>query len=55
MLISDLRQRLRALGANPTHESRLLRHWVQCLPLDGGKRQFRHGIGTFFPQNETRP
>lgn len=38
MLISDLRQRLRALGANPTHESRVLRHWVQNLPLDAGKQ-----------------
>lgn len=37
MLISDLRQRLRALGANPDHESRVLRHWVQLLPLDGGQ------------------
>jgi 23S rRNA (adenine2503-C2)-methyltransferase len=37
MLISDLRQRLRALGANPAHESRVLRHWVQALPLDAGK------------------
>ncbi len=38
MLIADLRQRLRALGANPDHESRVLRLWLQCLPLDGGKR-----------------
>jgi len=38
MLISDLRQRLRALGANPAHESRVLRHWVQMLPLDAGKQ-----------------
>ena len=38
MLISDLRQRLRALGANPAHESRVLRHWLQCLPLDAGKQ-----------------
>lgn len=38
MLISDLRQRLRALGANPDHESRVLRHWVRALPLEGGKR-----------------
>jgi 23S rRNA (adenine2503-C2)-methyltransferase len=37
MLIADLRQRLRALGANPAHESRVLRHWVQALPLDGGQ------------------
>ena len=41
MLIPDLRQRLRALGANPDHESRVLRHWVQALPLDAGKRPLR--------------
>ena len=38
MLISDIRQRLRALGANPAHESRVLRHWVQNLPLDAGRQ-----------------
>lgn len=38
MLLPDLRQRLRALGANPAHESRVLRHWLHGLPLDGGKR-----------------
>jgi 23S rRNA (adenine2503-C2)-methyltransferase len=38
LLISDVRQRLRALGANPAHESRILRHWLQCLPLDAGKQ-----------------
>ena len=38
MLIADLRQRLRALGANPAHESRVLRHWVRALPLDAGKQ-----------------
>ncbi|MFN3861572.1 MAG: RNA methyltransferase [Roseateles sp.] len=38
MLISDLRQRLRTLGANPAHESRVLRHWVQCVPLHAGKQ-----------------
>ncbi len=37
-LISDLRQRLRALGANPAHESRVLRHWLQCVPLHAGKQ-----------------
>lgn len=37
MLISDFRQRLRALGANPAHESRVLRHWVRGLPLDAGR------------------
>jgi 23S rRNA (adenine2503-C2)-methyltransferase len=38
MLIADLRHRLRALGANPAHESRVLRHWVRALPLDAGKQ-----------------
>lgn len=38
MLIPDLRQRLRTLGANPAHESRVLRHWLQNLPLDAGKQ-----------------
>ncbi|MBI3349295.1 MAG: RNA methyltransferase [Burkholderiales bacterium] len=37
MLISDLRQRLRTLGANPAHESRVLRHWVRALAPDAGK------------------
>ena len=41
MLISDLRQRLRALGANPAHESRVLRHWVQNLPLDAGRQPLK--------------
>jgi 23S rRNA (adenine2503-C2)-methyltransferase len=38
MLISNIRQRLRALGANPAHESRVLRLWLHSLPLTGGKR-----------------
>ena len=33
MQINDLRQRLRALGAKPTHEQRLLRQWANALPL----------------------
>eukprot|EP01031_Cornospumella_fuschlensis_P049927 gene49926-61118_t len=37
MLIADLRQRLRALGANPDHESRVLRHWVRALPIEEGQ------------------
>jgi len=37
MLIADLRQRLRALGAKPAHESRVLRHWARALPLDAGR------------------
>ena len=48
-LSADLRQRLRALGANPDHESRVLRHWVQSLPIEGGKRlQVRGYLGVFY-------
>ncbi|PZP36563.1 MAG: RNA methyltransferase [Roseateles depolymerans] len=42
MLIADLRQRLRALGANPAHESRVLRHWARALPLHAGRRRLEH-------------
>ena len=34
MRISDLRSRLRALGAKPAHEARLLRAWLQDVSLD---------------------
>ncbi len=38
--IEDIRQYLRALGARPCHEQRVLRAWVQGRPLDtGGRRQ----------------
>jgi 23S rRNA (adenine2503-C2)-methyltransferase len=36
MRIEHLRQRLRALGAKPCHEARLLRAWTHALPLDSG-------------------
>lgn len=36
--IADLRQRLRALGANPRHEHRVLRLWSQAKPQDDGPR-----------------
>ena len=36
MRVEDLRQRLRALGAKPCHEERVLRAWTQGLPLDSG-------------------
>ena len=32
--IAELRQRLRAAGAKPCHEERLLRNWMQARPLD---------------------
>jgi 23S rRNA (adenine2503-C2)-methyltransferase len=42
MQIHDLRLRLRALGAAPVHEARLLRHWVRALPQDSGRRKPQH-------------
>ena len=39
MHIADLRQRLRALGAAPAHEARVLRRWLQAQPQDGGRRR----------------
>ena len=39
MQIDSLRQRLRAAGAGPTHEQRVLRLWAQALPQDSGKRR----------------
>jgi 23S rRNA (adenine2503-C2)-methyltransferase len=42
MRIETLRQRLRALGANPRHEQRVLRLWSQALPQDAGRREIAH-------------
>ena len=36
--VSDVRARLRALGANPKHEHRVLRLWSQALPQTQGRR-----------------
>lgn len=36
--VSDVQARLRALGANPKHEHRLLRLWSQALPQTQGRR-----------------
>ena len=44
--INTLRQRLRALGAGPQHEARVLRHWANALPQDAGRRR----IEDFLPQ-----
>jgi 23S rRNA (adenine2503-C2)-methyltransferase len=38
MRIESIRQRLRALGARPQHEQRVLRLWSQALPQDSGRR-----------------
>jgi 23S rRNA (adenine2503-C2)-methyltransferase len=45
MRILDLRQRLRALGASPDHEARVLRQWVNAQPQDAGRRR----IADFLP------
>jgi 23S rRNA (adenine2503-C2)-methyltransferase len=37
MRIEHIRHRLRALGAKPCHEERILRAWTQALPLDSGR------------------
>jgi len=39
MQIEALRQRLRALGARPVHEQRVLRLWTQAKPQDSGRRR----------------
>jgi 23S rRNA (adenine2503-C2)-methyltransferase len=36
--IQDIREHLRALGANALHEQRVLRLWVQAKPQDSGRR-----------------
>jgi len=39
MRIDDIRQCLRAHGAKPCHEQRVLRLWAQALPQDSGRRR----------------
>ena len=39
MKIDTIRQRLRALGAQPLHEQRVLRDWVRLQPHDQGRRR----------------
>ncbi len=41
MQIQELREQLRALGAGPGHEARVLRQWAQAKPQDGGRRDIR--------------
>ncbi len=42
MRISDIRHRLRAAGALPVHEARVLRSWAQALPWDSGRSRPEH-------------
>jgi 23S rRNA (adenine2503-C2)-methyltransferase len=44
--LTDLRQRLRALGALPAHEERVLRLWAHALPQTSGRRR----LEDFLPQ-----
>jgi 23S rRNA (adenine2503-C2)-methyltransferase len=37
--IDELRRRLRSLGAKPIHEQRVLRWWLQALPVGSGRRR----------------
>ncbi len=46
MQIDAVRDRLRALGARPLHEARVLRHWAQARPQDAGRR----AIEDFLPR-----
>ena len=39
MHVSELRLRLRALGAGPQHEARVLRRWACAQPQEGGRKQ----------------
>lgn len=39
MQIEQLRERLRSLGAKPSHEQALLRAWSQALSLDSGRQR----------------
>ena len=40
--IGSLRERLRALGALPVHEERVLRQWARAEPQSGGRRRPEH-------------
>ncbi|MDH4059275.1 MAG: RNA methyltransferase [Aquincola sp.] len=42
MHVAALRQRLRSLGALPTHERQVLRRWALATPQDGGRRRIEH-------------
>ena len=43
--VQDIRERLRALGARPKHELRVLRLWAQAQPQDSGRR----ALDSFMP------
>ncbi|MEK9953409.1 MAG: RNA methyltransferase, partial [Curvibacter sp.] len=47
---SELRQRLRALGAHPRHEHRVLRLWSQALPQNHGSRPIENFLSATLRQ-----
>ena len=56
--VSDIRAHLRALGANPKHEHRVLRLWSQALPQTQGRRPLDSfmpaAVREALPEIETR-
>ena len=42
MRIEQIRQRLKSLGAGPSHEAHVLRRWAQARPQDSGRRRLEH-------------
>lgn len=42
--LDKLRLSLRALGANPAHEARILRAWIGARPLDHGRQPAQHSL-----------
>lgn len=38
MQLADIEAQLRQLGAGPAHRARLLRHWLQAIPLEQGRQ-----------------
>ena len=56
--VSDIRLHLRALGANPKHEHRVLRLWSQALPQTQGRRPLDSfmpaAVREALPEIETR-
>ncbi|MFN5047107.1 RNA methyltransferase [Roseateles sp.] len=42
MQVSEIQRRLTELGANAAHRDRVLRHWVQAIPLSQGRRALEH-------------
>ena len=40
--LAEIDTALQRLGARPEHRSRLLRHWLQAIPLDRGRNPLAH-------------